>query len=145
MTNNSNDNTLKKFSHSVGQNWFHIVLIPKKRCPVFQFEKTKLLAEEAIQLVCKNHSVEIFEFQVMKDHIHLFIDCPPNYSIRQLIRIIKGGTSYQIRRNYSALKKYPHLWSSGYMYRSISNVTADTVQKYIKESNIWTGFVKNKR
>ncbi len=78
----------------------------------------------------------------MEDHVHLFVDCPPDYSIRQLIRVIKGGTSFYIRKNYPALKRYPHLWSSGYMYRSISNVTAETVQKYIKTSNIWTGFTK---
>jgi REP element-mobilizing transposase RayT len=29
-----------------------------------------------------------------------------------------------------------------YLYRSISNVTADTIEKYIKISNVWTGFVK---
>ncbi len=142
MTKNNNDISLKKFTHSIGQNWFNIVIIPKKRYPVFQYEQIKLLAKEAFQVVCKNHKIEIFEFEVMEDHVHLFVDCPPDYGIRQLIRIIKGGTSFYIRNNYPSLKRYSHLWSSGYMYRSISNVTADTIQKYIRESNIWTGFTK---
>ena len=142
MVRNNNDNSLNKFSHSIGQNWFHLVFVPKKRCPVFQYEKTKLLAEKAIEKVCKNHNIQIFEKEVMEDHVHLFIDCPPSYSIRQLIRILKGGTSFYIRKEYPALKKYTHLWSSGYMYRSVSNVTADTIKKYIKESNVWTGLTK---
>ncbi|NCC70666.1 IS200/IS605 family transposase [bacterium] len=142
MTKNNNDSSLKKFSHSIGQNWFHLVLIPKKRCPVFQYVQTKLLAENAFDVICKNHKIEIFEKEVMEDHVHLFVDCPPNYSIRQLIRIIKGGTSFYIRKECPSLKRYTHFWSAGYMYRSISNVTADTVQKYIKESNVWTGFTK---
>jgi len=143
MTKKNNDKSLKKFSHSIGQNWFHLVIIPKKRYPVFQYKNIKLLAEEAFIEVCKNHNIEIFEMQVMEDHIHLFVDCPPNFGIRELFRIIKGGTSFYIRKKCPSLKKYSHLWSSGYMYRSISNVTADTVQNYIKTSNIWTGFTKN--
>lgn len=109
MTKKNNDSSLKKFSHSIGQNWFHLVLIPKKRCPVFQYEQTKLLAEEAFDVICKNHKIEIFEKEVMEDHVHLFVDCPPDYSIRQLIRIIKGGTSFYIRKNYPSLKRYSHL------------------------------------
>ncbi|MCA9497399.1 MAG: IS200/IS605 family transposase [Nanoarchaeota archaeon] len=142
MTKKNNDSTLKKFTHSIGQNWFHLVLIPKKRCPVFQYEQTKLLAEKAFDVVCQNHKIEIFEKEVMEDHVHLFVDCPPDYGIRQLIRILKGGTSFYIRQNNPNLKRYAHLWSAGYMYRSISNVTADTVQNYIRESNVWTGFTK---
>jgi putative transposase len=136
MTNKNNDTSLKKFSHSIGQNWFHLVLIPKKRYPVFQYEKTNLLAEEAFDVVCKNHKIEIFEKEVMEDHVHIFVDCPPEYGIGQLIKILKGGTSFYIRKKYPALKRYPHLWSSGYIYRSISNVTADTVQRYIRDSNV---------
>lgn len=144
MVKNTSDSSLKKFSHSIEQNWFHIVLIPKKRCPVFQFPKTKFLAEEAFDVVCKQHDIEIFTKEVMEDHVHLFVDCPPYCGIRQLIRILKGGTSLYIRKKYPTLKRYRHLWSSGYMYRSISNVTADTVEKYILTSNVWTGFVKKR-
>ena len=145
MTKKNNDKSLKKFSHSIGQNWFHIVLIPKKRNPIFQYPKMKFFGEEAFEVVCKNHKIEIFEKEVMENHVHLFVDCPPDYGIRQLIRIIKGGTSFYIRKRVPSLKRYTHFWSSGYMYRSISNVTADTVTKYIANSNVWTGFVLKKK
>jgi len=38
---------LKRFSHSVGQNWYHVVLIPKKRYPVFAQDHQHAIAVDA--------------------------------------------------------------------------------------------------
>lgn len=128
---------LKKFSHSVGQNWYHIVLIPRARYPVFKNEYQRELAIKAINWVCSNHKLDLFAKEIMEDHVHLFISCPPDYSIRKLVGIIKGGTSYYIRKNHPPLKKYPALWSNGFMYRSVGSVSAELVEHYIKKSNKW--------
>jgi putative transposase len=135
---------LKKFSHSVGQNWYHIVLIPKYRYPVFSQKKQHDLADEAIQILCKNHSIDLFAYEIMDDHVHLFVSCPPDYSIRKLIGIIKGGTSYYIRKNHLPLKKYKSLWGEGSMYRSIGSVSADILEKYIEDKNNWD-FLKSQK
>ncbi len=131
------DSTLKKFSHNQGQNWFHLVFTPKCRYPVFQWKVIKDLCETAILEVCSKHNIDLFAYEVMEDHVHLFVTCPPCYSINKLMRILKGGTSYYIRSNYKSLRKYDHLWSRGATYRSVSNVTADTVHFYITNNNIW--------
>ena len=115
MVNKSNRDKLKKLSHSIGQNWYHIVIIPKKRFPVFQWKKTREIATFSMEQICKNHNIEIYAKEIMKDHIHLFIDCPTNLSVRKLIQLIKEGSSYLIRKNYPSLKKYKHLWSRGTM------------------------------
>ena len=133
----SENSSIKRFAHSVGQNWYHIVLIPKGRFPVFQWVELKILAEQAFRWVCERHKVEVFAMEVMPDHVHLFVSCPPVYSIRKLVRILKGGSSYYIRSKYPSLKKYKHLWSGGLMYRSVGSVNADTVKRYIEESNDW--------
>jgi len=129
---------IKRFAHSVGQNWYHLVLVPKARCPVFQWKGTKELAEKAVEEVCSRHKIDLFAKEVMPDHIHLFVSCPPDYSIRKMFRIIKGGTSFYIRRDQPALKKYKHLWNRGTMYRSIGSVNAETVKHYIQNSNNWS-------
>ena len=49
--NKNNDKSLDKFSHSLGQNWYHIVLIPKKRYAVFQWSQIKDTAELAFNYV----------------------------------------------------------------------------------------------
>ena len=133
---------LKTFSHGVGQNWYHLVLTPKYRAKVFQFPKTRRLAEEAFEWICKRHKIEIFTMEVMPDHVHMFVSCPPTFSVRKMIRIIKGGSSFYIRKGEPSLKKFNHLWNKGIMYRSIGNVSAEVVRRYIDESNVWETAVK---
>ncbi len=133
----SENSELKKFSHSIGQNWYHIVLIPKRRYPLFRQEFQRNLANEGIEWICKNHSIDVFAKEIMDDHVHLFVSCPPDYSIRKLVQIIKGGVSYYIRKMHPPLKKYKALWSRGFMYRSVGAVNAEIVKKYIQNSNHW--------
>lgn len=135
---------IKRFAHNVGQNWYHIVLVSKARYPVFQWKIVKELAEKAIVDVCSRHNIELFTKEVMPDHVHLFVSCPPEYSIRKLFQIIKGGISFYIRNELPSLRRYSHLWNRGTMYRSIGNVSADIVKHYIEKSNKWTNLHQQK-
>jgi putative transposase len=135
---NSVNSDIKRFAHNKGQNWYHLVLVPKARCPVFQWKATKELAEKAIDEICFRHNIDLFAKEIMPDHVHLFVSCPPDYSIRKMFRIIKGGVSFYIRKNQPSLKRYKHLWNRGTMYRSIGSVNAETVKHYIQNSNNWS-------
>jgi putative transposase len=135
---NSVNTDIKRFSHNIGQNWYHIVLVTKKRGKIFQWEETKVLAEKAFEWVCENHKIDIYSKEVMPDHVHLFVSCPPDYSIRKMFQVLKGGSSYFIRKNYPSLKKYKTLWNRGTMYRSIGSVSAENVKHYIENSNKWS-------
>lgn len=73
----------------------------------------------------------------MNDHVHLFVTCPPDFSVRKLMQVLKGGTSYEIRKSYPSMKKFKHLWSRGCMYRSIGSVSSEIVRRYIDDSNNW--------
>lgn len=142
--NSENTNELKKFAHNVGQNWYHLVLIPKGRYPIFEQPFQRQLAIEGIDWICSRHNIELFAKEIMDDHVHLFVSCPPEFSIRRLVQIIKGGTSYYIRKNHPYLKKYKALWSRGFMYRSVGAVSAEVVKAYIDDSNNWTPFKQKK-
>ena len=83
-------------------------------------------------------NLDLFAKEVMPDHAHLFVSCPPDYSIRRLFQILKGGSAYYIRKHYPSLKKYKHIWNRGTMYRSIGNVSTETIKKYIEQSNDWS-------
>ena len=129
---------LKKFSHCIGQNWYHIVLIPKARFPLFHWPNKKHSADLAFEWICKRHNINLYAKEIMPDHVHLFVSCPPDYSIRRFIQVLKGGSSYYIRKRHPAIQKYKHLWSRGAMYRSIGSVSADKVKDYIEKSNNWS-------
>jgi putative transposase len=132
----SNSSELKRFSHNLGQNWYHIVLVPTHRRKIFQWKETKDIAEQAFDWVCSNHKIDLYAKEVMDNHVHLFVSCPPDYSVRKLFQILKGGSSYYIRRHYPSLKKYKTLWTRGTMYRSVGAVNAETIKHYI-DSNPW--------
>jgi putative transposase len=133
--NNSNETSLDKFSHSIGQNWYHIVLVPKKRYAIFQWPQIKLCADEAFEFVSKNHKIRIFTKEIMDDHVHLFVTCPPEYSIRKLLQVLKGGTSHYIRERHQTLRRYKSMWNKGGMYRSLGSVSAEVVKKYIERQD----------
>ena len=107
---NSVYSDIKRFAHSIGQNWYHVVLVTKKRGKIFQWEETKIIAEKAFIWICERHKIDLFTQEVMPNHVHLFVSCPPDYSIRKLFKILKGGSSYFIRKAYPSLKKYKHLY-----------------------------------
>jgi len=75
--------------------------------------------------------------EVVEDHVHLFLEFHPSTSLSEVLQHLKGGSSYRLFRLYPELrKKYwgGSLWSSGKFYRSIGNVTADTIKQYINDS-----------
>jgi len=129
---------IKRFAHNVGQNWYHIVLVTKWRGKIFQWQESKAAAEKAFHTICGRHNIDLFTIEVMQDHVHLFVSCPPDFSVRKLFQVLKGGSSYYIKQEYPSLKKYRHLWNRGTMYRSIGSVSSETVKQYIQKSNNWS-------
>lgn len=75
--------------------------------------------------------------EIVDDHVHLFLEFRPSYSLSRVVQFLKGGSSYRMFKLHPELKKRywgGSLWSSGKFFRSVGNVTADTIQHYIKES-----------
>lgn len=134
-----NYDELKSFSHAKGQNWYHVIVIPRARCPVFKYEATRQPCEEGLEETCRNNKIDLFTYEAMPDHVHIFISCLPRKSILRICAIIKGGTSYFIRSKMLSLRRYPRLWSRGVFYRSVGNVSAHAIRNYIDNSpsNQW--------
>jgi putative transposase len=80
---------------------------------------------------------KIHAMEIVEDHVHLFLELYPNVSLSKVVQYLKGGSSYRLFRLHPELKKRywgGSLWSSGKFFRSVGNVTADTIKHYIKES-----------
>jgi putative transposase len=112
---------------------FHLVWCPKYRRPVLvkAVEKRlrELLAEKAEEL-----QATIVALEVMPDHVHMFIETDPRWSISQLTRQFKGFTSHVLRNEFPSLRsRLPTLWSRSYFAGSCGAVTEATVRHYIEE------------
>jgi putative transposase len=112
---------------------FHLVWCAKFRRPVLvkSVEKRlrELLAEKAEEL-----QATIVALEVMPDHVHLFIETDPRWSISQLTRQFKGFTSHVLRDEFPGLRsRLPTLWSRSYFAGSCGAVTEATLRRYIQE------------
>ena len=127
-------NKLTYRSHSVGQNAFHLVWKPKYSSTFLRFEETNKVCQGAIRLVAFQYKMQIYELRVMPDHIHLFVELPPTISVSKALQLFKGISSRIFRRRFKFLTKIPMIWSKGKFFRSVGNVSFDTIQRYISES-----------
>ena len=125
---------LRSFSHGYGQITYHIVLVPKYRYKIFYDKRVKKDCELVLSKICMEQGYKI---EIGDDHVHLILEFRPSYSLSRVVQFLKGGSSYRMFKLHPELKKRywgGSLWSSGKFFRSVGNVTADTIQHYIKES-----------
>ena len=63
------------------------------------------------------------------DHTHALIDLPTRFSIEEVIKLLKGGSSYWI--NHNRLIKGRFAWGVGYGAFSVSHSDVGRVARYI--------------
>jgi len=105
------------YANSVGNNLQSIQITTKYRYEMMKGDLLKVECKVAIEEACKKHKIEIKILKVMKEHVHMIVDCPRTLSVANLMQIIKGLSSFIIFRLCPALRKrYPrgHFWSEGY-------------------------------
>ena len=128
---------LNSFSHGYGQIIYHIVLAPKYRFKIFYNKRVKKDCESILKNICVEKGYRMHAMEVVEDHVHLFLEFHPSTSLSEVVQYLKGGSSYRLFKLHPELReKYwgGSLWSSGKFYRSIGNVTADTIKHYINDS-----------
>jgi putative transposase len=122
---------------SIGESNFHIQLTPAYRQDIFRDENLAELTlayilEKLIQL-----KVQVVAYNYGPDHLHLFVANVRFVSEIELVRQIKGYSSFMMRKNFSYLFKKKlfgkKFWSEGHFYRSVGAVNKETMKTYIEE------------
>ena len=114
---------------------YHIVLVPKYRYKIFYERQVKKDCELVINDICRENGYKIHAMEIVEDHVHLFLEFHPSISLSRVVQSLKGGSSYRLFELHPELKERywgGRLWSSGKFFRSVGNVTADTISHYIK-------------
>ena len=78
--------------------------------------------------------MKILALELLPDHLHLFLITAPMYAPSQIAHDLKGWTSYRLRQEFPFLKKRKAFWSPSYFVASSGNVSAETIKRYIEES-----------
>lgn len=110
---------------------YHLIWCPKRRKKVLTGNiKTRL--EAIIYEVAKEKGIDVLAFEVMPDHVHLFISAYPDITIHQIIKAFKGRSSNLLRKEFPELMKLPTLWTHSYFVSTVENVSSETITKYIE-------------
>ncbi len=117
---------------------YHLVWIPRYRKKVLvgsvEARLKELLAEIAMQ-----YGFEILAVKVMPDHVHLFVCAPPKYAPTEMVRLFKGITSRRLKKEFKSIRRqywgeHTTIWAEGYHVGTAGHVSADTIKRYIEES-----------
>jgi len=111
---------------------FHFVWIPRRRRKVLIGQVATRL-EEVIKEVSSELNLNILAMEIMPDHIHLFVSCPPNIAADQIMFRIKGRSSRILRKEFPHLLKMPSMWTRSYFVSTAGNVSTETIKRYIAE------------
>ena len=111
---------------------YHLVWCPKYRRPVLEGAIEKRL-REVLEDVRAEHGWAIHALEVMPDHVHLFIESDPIYSVAEIVNRLKGASSRILRSEFPALRsRLPTLWSRSYYAGTVGAVSDAVVRRYIE-------------
>ena len=108
-----NNNSL---AHTKWNCKYHIVFAPKYRRQVI-YGQIRADIGKILRELCERKGVTIIEAEACPDHIHMFVEIPPKYSVAEIMGYLKGKSSLMIFDRHANLKyKYGnrHFWCRGY-------------------------------
>ena len=112
-----------------------MVWITKYRYKALE-DDVRLRIREIIRQVCAENRVEIIKGVLARDHVHMFVSIPPNLSVSDLVRKMKGRSSHKVQREFPKLKKRywgRHLWGRGFFSTTNGAITEDIVLQYLEQ------------
>ena len=124
----------KHAHHTVYNISYHLIWIPKYRKKILT-EDVKLSLVEYLFEKAQQIDIIIDAYEIMPDHIHLFIKASPNILISFIVKSLKGYTSFKLRKKFKFLKSYKSLWTHSYYCETIGLISESTVKKYISMQN----------
>ena len=126
------DNQYKRTTTTVSFINYHFVFCPRFRRKIFDIPGVEERFKELVSFICEKNAIEILAMKCHHDHAHLFLSCLPAHSPSDVIKFIKGGTSKELRSEFSRLSRMPNLWTRSFFVSTAGNVSAETIRRYVE-------------
>ena len=108
--------------------WLHFVWSTKERYPYLTNEiREKVFSH--IQANAKNKGINLLFINGYVDHVHCLVFMGMDQTIENIMKLIKGESSYWINKN--RLTKARFEWQDEYFVASVSESNLASVRKYI--------------
>ncbi len=130
-TTNKGKFEYQRDEHRVHLIVYHLIWCPKRRKSIL-VGQLKDRCQELLEAKCKEKGWDMLRLSLQPDHIHLFVRVWPSDSAAEVIKELKGSTSFVLRKEFEpVLKKLPSLWTRSYFSSTAGAVSAQTIQEYI--------------
>ena len=90
--------------------------------------------KQMLRQLAEDYHFRIAAMEVMPDHIHLLLDCKPQFYIPDMVKIMKGNLARWLFLRHPELKKDlwgGHLWNPSYCAVTVSERSREQVARYI--------------
>jgi putative transposase len=123
-------------SHSVFECQYHLVWATKYRKRVMTLPHEREYCEKVLRRAAEEYGFKIKVMEVDEDHVHLYIEIPPQCSVGTAVRILKSVSARMMFKRFTYFKKKiwsGKMWGASYFARTIGEgVTAAMVRRYIE-------------
>lgn len=139
---NINNNELSYGRGYVYSLQYHLVWCTKYRKKILK-DGIDAECKEMLYDLAEEYKFQILAMEVMPDHIHLLVDCRPQFYIPDMIKIMKGNIARQMFLAHPELKRElwgGHLWNPSYCAVAVSDRSREQVCSYIEgqlSSMLW--------
>lgn len=131
---NINQNNLTYGRGYVYSLQYHIVWCTKYRKPILK-DGIDMELKQMLQEIAEEYHFQILAMEVMPDHIHLLLDCRPQFMVSDMVKILKGNTARWLFLRHPRLKETlwgGHLWNPSYCAVTVSDRSREQVEHYIQ-------------
>ena len=81
------------------QRTFFISTVTAQRRRIFQSERMARLLMDELRDQREKHRLQLHEFVIMPDHVHLILTPAPGVSLEKAMQFVKGGFSFRAKRD----------------------------------------------
>lgn len=111
---------------------YHLIWCPRRRKPIL-VGKVKERCQCLIEEKCKEQGWLLLTLAIQPDHIYAFVRVWPSDSAAEVVKELKGITSFHLRKEFrEVVSKLPSLWTRSYFASTAGNVSRETIQRYIE-------------
>lgn len=111
---------------------YHFVFCPRYRRKLFLIDGFEARFKELTTQICEQNDIVILAMECHIDHCYLFVNAPPTLSAADIMKIIKGNTSRQLKQEF-----FPNIdmqvWTRSYFVSTAGDVSNATIQRYVEE------------
>ena len=133
---------LVRSSHSVGRNLWVFEWCTKYRYKMMRKWGNRNLVAACVRQAAHTHSINIIEFSVLPDHIHMVASLPKGIDETRAMKLLKGASArklFQVKEKFALRYPRRHFWSRGYYSHTVVVTDLQTQVDYIRNQKLHQG------